>query len=75
MTRFQYEEEPIIVSRDAGYSKAVLLSSDNIKKSKERINDPNVVTGRYRLKELLEEVGIIVNPDAMTYWYKHTNDD
>jgi hypothetical protein len=72
MTNFQYEEEPVIVSRDAGYSKIKLLSSENIKRSQERINNPNIRTGRYRLKELLEEVGIIVNAEAMTFWYKHT---
>lgn len=72
MTNFQYEEEPVIVSRDAGYSKIKLLSSENIKKSYERINNPDIVTGRYKLKELLEEVGIVVNPEAMTFWYQHT---
>ncbi|WP_292603946.1 hypothetical protein [Methanobrevibacter sp. UBA212] len=72
MTNFQYEEEPVIVSRDAGYSKIKLLSPENMKKSWERINNPDIVTGRYKLKELLEEVGIVVNPEAMTFWYKHT---
>lgn len=72
MNKFHYTEEPITVSRDAGYSKVKLLSPENINKSKERINNPNIVTGRYKLKELLEEVGIIVNPDAMTFWYKYT---
>lgn len=72
MTNFQYGEEPVIVSRDAGYSKIKLLSPENMKKSWERINNPDIVTGRYKLKELLEEVGIVVNPEAMTFWYKHT---
>lgn len=72
MTKFCYEEEPVIVSRDAGYSKIELLSLENIRKSEERINNPNITTGRYKLKELLEEVGIVVNPEAMTFWYKHT---
>lgn len=72
MTDFQYKEDPVIVSRDAGYSKIKLLSPENMKKSWERINNPNIVTGRYKLKELLEEVGIVVNPEAMTFWYKHT---
>ena len=72
MTNFQYEEEPVIVSRDAGYSKIKLLSPENMKISWERINNPDIVTGRYKLKELLEEVGIVVNPEAMTFWYKHT---
>ena len=72
MTNFQYEEEPVIVSRDAGYSKIKLLYPENMKESWERINNPDIVTGRYKLKELLEEVGIVVNPEAMTFWYKHT---
>ena len=72
MTKFCYEEEPVIVSRDAGSSKIELLSLENIRKSEERINNPNITTGRYKLKELLEEVGIVVNPEAMTFWYKHT---
>ena len=72
MTDFQYKEDSVIVSRDAGYSKIKLLSPENMKKSWERINNPNIVTGRYKLKELLEEVGIVVNPEAMTFWYKHT---
>ena len=70
MTKFEYEGEPVIVSRDAGYSKAKLLSPDNIEKSKQRINNPNIVSGRYKLKEIFAEVGIIMNPDAMTFWFK-----
>ena len=72
MNKFHYDEGPVRVSRDAGYSKAKLLSPENIEKSKKRINDPNIKTGKYKLKELLGEVGIIVHPDAMTYCYKHT---
>jgi hypothetical protein len=72
MTKFHYEEEPVIVSRDAGYSRIELLSPKSIKKSQERIDNPNIITGRYKLKELLEEVGIVVNPEAMTFWYRHT---
>lgn len=71
MSEFQQENEPVIVSRDAGYSKIKLLSSESIRKSQERIDNPNIITGRYKLKELLEEVGIIVNPDTMTFWYKY----
>ena len=71
MNEFQRDDEPVIVSRDAGYSKIKLLSSESIRKSQERINNPNIVTGRHKLKELLEEVGIIVNPEAMTFWYNH----
>ena len=70
MTKFEYEGEPVIVSRDAGYSKVKLLSPENIEKSKQRINNPNIVSGRHKLKEIFAEVGIIMNPDAMTFWFK-----
>lgn len=70
MSGFEYEGEPVIVSRDAGYSKVKLLSPENIEKSKRRINNPDIVTGKYKLKEIFAEVGIIVNPNAMTFWFK-----
>lgn len=53
MDKFHHDEGPVRVSRDAGYSKAKLLSQENIEKSKERINNPDIVTGKYKLKELL----------------------
>ncbi len=66
-----YEDmgEPVIVSRDPGYSKSELLSPENRKHVKERVDNPNIVTGNYKLKELLLEIGILVNPEKMTNWY------
>lgn len=72
MNKYRYNGNPVIVSRDAGYSKIELLSEENIKQSRERIENPDIVTGRYKLKELLEEVGIVVNTEAMTFWYAYS---
>jgi hypothetical protein len=62
--------EPVCVVRDAGFSKIKSISTEYRKKSFERINNPNIVTGNYKLKELLGELGIIVNPEKMTLWYR-----
>ena len=72
MVEFQYEGDPVIVCRDRGYPLVELLSPENRKKARERVKDPNIVTGNYKLKELLAEVGIIVNPEKMTNWYVYT---
>ncbi len=67
--------EPVRVVRDAGYSKIKSISHENRKKALERVNNPNIVTGNYKLKELYEKIGIIVNPDKMTNWYPYGDDD
>lgn len=67
----QYKKSPIIVCRDSGYSKIKLLSPEYRNKVKKRVEDPNIVTGKYKLKGLFAEIGIIVNPQAMTYLYKY----
>ena len=59
------------VIRDAGYNKKKLLSPGYRKKVRERVKDPNIVTGNYKLKELFAEIGIIVNPEKMTNWYMY----
>lgn len=59
------------ISRDGGYSKSKSISSESRKESRERIENPNIVAGRYKLKEIFAEIGIIVNPEEMTYWYKY----
>lgn len=69
MTKFQYNEEPVIVSRDCGYSIVELFSPENIKKSQERISNRDIPIGKYKLKELFAEMGIIVIPEKMTMWY------
>lgn len=73
MSNFQYDEEPVRVTRDSGYSKTELLSSENIRKSQERIENPNIVTGKYKLKELFADLGIVVIPERMTNWYAFTD--
>jgi len=62
---------PVIVVRDAGYSKIELLSPEYRKKVTQRVENPNSISGKYKLKELFAEIGIIVNPEAMTYLYKY----
>ena len=61
--------KPVTVIRDAGYRKDRILSPEYRKKVRERIDNPDILTGNYKLKELLSELGIIVNPDKMTNWY------
>ena len=61
--------EPTRVTRDAGISKLELMSSENRKKARERVRNPNIATGKYKLKELFGEIGIIVHPERMTNWY------
>lgn len=63
--------ESVILVRDAGYSKIKLLSPEYRKKVKERVENPNSISGKYKLKKLFAEIGIIVNPEAMTYLYKY----
>ena len=70
MTNFHYEEEPIKVTRDSGYSKIKLISLENRQKAYENVCNPNIVTGRYRLKELFAKIGIVVIPEKMTMWYQ-----
>jgi hypothetical protein len=69
MNKYEGMGEPVRVVRDAGYSKIESISPENRKKALERVNDPNIVTGNYKLKELYEKIGITVNPDKMTNWY------
>lgn len=42
--------EPVRVVRDVGYSKIKLLSLEYRNKVKKRVEDPNIVTGKYKLK-------------------------
>ncbi len=68
---FEYEDmgEPVKVIRDAGYKKSKLLSPENRERYRKRVQNQNIVTGNYKLKELLSEIGIIVIPEKMTNWY------
>jgi hypothetical protein len=67
MVEFQYEGDPVIVCRDRGYPLVELLSPENRKKARERVKNPDYVNSKYKLKELFVEIGIIVNPEGMTY--------
>ena len=73
MTKFNYGEEPVRVTRDSGYSKLKLISPKNRQRARERVENPNVVTGRYRLKKLFAKCGIVVIPEKMTMWYYFTD--
>lgn len=73
MGNYDERGEPTRVTRDAGISKRELISPENRNKARERALDPNVVTGKYKLKELLGEMGIIVHPERMTNWYAYNN--
>lgn len=64
--------ESVKVVRDAGYKKDMVLSPEYRKEARERIENPNILAGNYKLKELLEEFGIVVNPERMTNWYVYT---
>ena len=64
MTNFHYQKACYSL-KDEGYSKIKLLSEETLKKSPEKINNIDIITGGYMLKELLEEVEIIGNPQAI----------
>lgn len=72
MTKFQYLEEPIVVSRDPGFNLGELIPPKNRKKAHERVKDPDYLNSKYVLKGIFAGMGIIVNPEAMTFWYRHT---
>ena len=69
MNKYEGLGKPTRVTRDAGVSKLELISPENREKARERVLDPNIVTGKYKLKELFGEMGIIVHPERMTNWY------
>ena len=64
--------EPTRITRDAGFSKLESISPENQRKIKQRIENPNIVTGKYKLKELFAKRGIVVIPERMTMWYQFT---
>ena len=72
MTEFSYDEEPVRVTRDSGYSKIKLISPENRKAARERVMNPDIVTGRYRLKKLFADLNVVVIPERMTMWYPFT---
>lgn len=72
MTEFSYDEKPVKVTIDSGYSKVKLISPENRKEARERVLNPNIVTGRYKLKKLFANLDVVVIPDRMTMWYAFT---
>ncbi len=60
---------PVRVTKDVGFNKLELISSENRKKAKIRMNNPDIIAGNYKLKEVFAEIGIIVHPEKMTNWY------
>lgn len=71
MSKIQYDEEPIIVSRDTGYNLVKLLSPEYRKKVKEISENQELSNSKYKLKEIFAKFGIIVNPESMTYIFKN----
>ena len=67
MSKYNFIGDPVHVVRDAGYDKLKSISQEFRQKSRERMNNPNLPSGDSVLKEIFAEVGIIFNPDAMTY--------
>ena len=67
MDNFQYKEEPIIISRDMGHNILELLEPEYRERACEIVQSPDYVNSKYKLKKLFANIGIIVNPDAMTY--------
>lgn len=63
-------EKAIVVTKDVGFNKSKLISAENRQKIQNRVNDPNIVTGRYKLKEIFANIGIMVIPEKMTFWYQ-----
>ncbi len=72
MNDFYQGEKEIRVTKDVGFDKAKIISPDNRQKVRERVKNPNIVAGRYLLKEIFADVGIIVIPEKMTMWYQFT---
>ncbi|MBQ2654384.1 MAG: hypothetical protein IJF83_12585 [Methanobrevibacter sp.] len=64
--------EPTSVTRDAGYSKIESISPENQSKIKKRIENPSILTGKYKIKEIFAKRGIVVIPERMSIWYPFT---
>lgn len=62
----------ILVTKDVGFDKAKIISPENRQKVRERVCNPNIITGRYLLKKIFADIGINVIPEKMTMWYAYT---
>ena len=71
MNDWECRRNPVHVSRDAGYSKIESISPENRRKAKDKMDNPDIVSGNYKLKELFADMGIVVHPERMTNWYPY----
>ena len=72
MNDFYHDKKEILVTKDVGFDKAKIISPENRQKVRERVNNLNIVTGRYLLKEIFADIDITVIPEKMTMWYQFT---
>lgn len=63
-------QKAIVVTKDVGFNKTKLISPENRQKAQKRVIDPNIISGRYKLKEIFAEIGISVIPEKMTFLYQ-----
>lgn len=71
MNDWECRKDSVYVSRDAGYSKIESISPENRRKAKDKMDNPDIVSGNYKLKELFADMGIVVHPERMTNWYPY----
>lgn len=71
MVNLDCRRNPVYVSRDAGYSKIESISPENRRKAKDKMDNPDIVSGNYKLKELFADIGVVVHPERMTNWYPY----
>ena len=71
MNDWECRKDSVYVSRDAGYSKIESISPENRRKAKDKMDNPDIVSGNYKLKELFADMGIVVHPERMTNWYHY----
>lgn len=71
MSDVPYRGKAVHVERDAGYKKIDYISPQNRKKARKHMDNPNRVSSKELLMELFGEIGIIVNPNKMSYWYQY----
>ena len=50
-------------------SKFQSISPENRRKAREKMNNPDILAGNCKLKELYKKIGVIMYPEKMTNWY------
>lgn len=73
MNDLNCRKNPIRVTRDAGYNKAESISSENLKRIREKRNNGEIMSRIDLLNELYSKMGIVVHPERMTNWYAFTD--